>query len=121
MEPTPGLVTAGARQEGAPARQPHIHHFHCAAAGIIAWCATWISAGFDVLEAFLAADTERGAFCFGHSVTIADVYLVQQAESARRFKVDLARWPNIRAVDAACSQLDASRLAAPDRQLDAST
>jgi len=96
------------------------HHFHCDAAGINAWCATWISEGFDGLEALLAADTERGPFCFGHSVTIADVYLIPQVESARRFNVDLARWPNIRAVDAACSQLDAFRVAAPDRQPDAS-
>ena len=81
---------------------------------------SWISEGFDGLEALLAADTERGPFCFGHSVTIADVYLIPQVESARRFNVDLARWPNIRAVDAACSQLDAFRVAAPDRQPDAS-
>ena len=38
-------------------------HSHCDAAGIDAWCATWISAGFNGLEALLAADTERGSFC----------------------------------------------------------
>ena len=84
-----------------------------------AWCATWISAGFDALEALLAADTQRGAFCWGHSPTLADVYLVPQVESARRFKVDLSRWPLISAVDAACAKLDAFRLAAPGQQPDA--
>ena len=71
------------------------------------------------LEAFLAADTQRGEFSFGHTPTLADVYLIPQVESARRFKVDLTRWPLISAVDAACAKLDAFRLAAPGLQPDA--
>lgn len=84
-----------------------------------AWCGTWISAGFDAYEALLAADTQRGEFSFGHTPTLADVYLIPQVESARRFKVDLGRWPLISAVDAACAKLDAFRLAAPGLQPDA--
>ncbi|TXH95544.1 MAG: maleylacetoacetate isomerase [Pseudomonas sp.] len=84
-----------------------------------AWCATWITAGFDAYEALLAADTQRGEFSFGHTPTLADVYLIPQVESARRFKVDLGRWPLISAVDAACAKLDAFRLAAPGLQPDA--
>jgi maleylpyruvate isomerase len=95
------------------------HQFHCDDTMISAWCATWIAAGFDALEALLAADTQRGDFCFGGAPTLADVYLVPQVESARRFRMDLARWPTIQAIDAACSQLDAFRLAAPARQTDA--
>ena len=84
-----------------------------------AWCGTWISAGFDAYETLLAADTQRGEFSFGHTPTLADVYLIPQVESARRFKVDLGRWPLISAVDAACAKLDAFRLAAPGLQPDA--
>ena len=84
-----------------------------------AWCATWITAGFDAYEALLAADTQRGEFSFGHTPTLADVYLIPQVESAHRFKVDLGRWPLISAVDAACAKLDAFRLAAPGLQPDA--
>ncbi|MBP6613009.1 MAG: maleylacetoacetate isomerase [Aquabacterium sp.] len=84
-----------------------------------AWCGTWITAGFDAYEALLAADTQRGEFSFGHTPTLADVYLIPQVESARRFKVDLGRWPLISAVDAACAKLDAFRLAAPGLQPDA--
>jgi maleylpyruvate isomerase len=84
-----------------------------------AWCGTWIRAGFDAIEALLAADTARGDFCFGHAPTLADVYLVPQVESARRFKVDLSPYPLIRAVDAACGELDAFRRAAPAVQPDA--
>ena len=81
-----------------------------------AWSGTWITAGFDAYEALLAADTQRGEFSFGHTPTLADVYLIPQVESARRFKVDLGRWPLISAVDAACAKLDAFRLAAPGLQ-----
>jgi maleylpyruvate isomerase len=86
---------------------------------INAWCATWISSGFDALETLLAADKERGDFCFGKAPTLADVYLVPQVESARRFKIDMSQWPNITAVDAACAKLEAFRLAAPGVQPDA--
>lgn len=86
---------------------------------INAWCATWISDGFDAFEALLVADSKRGDFCFGHVPTLADVYLIPQIESARRFKVDLSQWPHISAVDAACARLDAFRLAAPALQPDA--
>ena len=71
------------------------------------------------LEALLAADSTRGSFCFGGQPGLADVYLVPQVESARRFKVDMARWPLIAAVDAACMQLPAFQQAAPMQQPDA--
>ena len=93
--------------------------FGASEADIDAWCSTWISHGFDALEAMLKADSNRSIFCFGNSPSLADVYLIPQVESARRFKVDLTRWPLISAVDAACAQLDAFRLAAPALQPDA--
>lgn len=95
------------------------NQLHCDEAAINAWCATWISAGFDALEALLAADTARGDYCFGQTPSIADVYLIPQVESARRFKVDMARWPLISAIDTACHKLDAFRLAIPAAQPDA--
>jgi maleylpyruvate isomerase len=91
----------------------------CDEAAVNAWCATWISAGFDALEAFLVADTHRRAFCFGTSPTIADVYLVPQVESARRFKVDLDPYPTIVAIDQACAHVQAFQRAAPANQPDA--
>ncbi len=87
---------------------------------INAWCGTWISAGFDAYEALLAADTRRAGFSFGNTPSIADVYLVPQIEGARRFKVDLARWPLIMEVDATCGALEAFQRAAPMAQPDAS-
>ncbi len=96
------------------------HDFGCDAAAIDAWCAAWIVPGFDTLEALLQADRHRGDFCFGSTPTLADLYLVPQVESARRFAIDVAAWPAIAAVDAACARLDAFRLAAPAAQPDAS-
>ncbi len=95
------------------------HDFGADEAAVNRWCATWISAGFDAIEALLAADARRGGFCFGAAPTLADVYLVPQVESARRFRVDMQRWPLICAVDAACQQLAAFRDAAPALQPDA--
>jgi maleylpyruvate isomerase len=88
-------------------------------AAVNAWCATWITAGFDAYEALLATDKQRGRFSFGDTPTVADAYLIPQVESARRFKVEVSRWPLIAAVDAACGALDAFQRAAPAVQPDA--
>ncbi len=89
-------------------------------AAINQWCATWIGDGFDAYEALLAADTRRAGFSFGSTPTLADAYLIPQIESARRFKVDLGRWPLIMAVEAHCNALDVFQRAAPMAQPDAS-
>lgn len=95
------------------------HRFGADEAAINDWCGTWISAGFNAIEALLASDRRRGDFCFGNNPTLADVYLIPQVESARRFKVALENWPLLQAVDAACGQLEAFRQAAPSAQPDA--
>ncbi len=89
-------------------------------AAVNQWCGTWISDGFDAYESLLAADTRRAGFSFGSAPTLADAYLIPQIESARRFKVDLARWPLIMAVEASCNALEAFQRAAPMAQPDAS-
>ena len=89
-------------------------------AAINHWAGSWIAAGFAALETLLQADTRRGDFCFGHAPGLADVYLIPQVESSRRFKVDLTPFPAIRAIDQACSQLVTFKHAAPAAQPDAS-
>src|SRR5512145_3168211 len=54
----------------------------CDEAAVRAWCSTWITAGFEALEAMLAADRRRARFCFDNAPSLADVYLVPQVESA---------------------------------------
>jgi maleylpyruvate isomerase len=96
------------------------HDFGADDAAVQRWCAKWITEGFDTIEALLAADTRRGEFCSGGSPTLADVYLVPQVESARRFKLDIGRWPRVLAIDAACARIEAFRKAVPASQPDAS-
>jgi len=95
------------------------HRFGADEAAINGWCATWIGDGFDAYDALLARAGQTGRYSFGDHSTLADVYLVPQIESARRFKVDLARWPRLAAIDQACGELDAFRQAAPAAQPDA--
>jgi maleylpyruvate isomerase len=95
------------------------HELGCDNTAVDAWCARWINDGFVALEALLAADPLRGRFCHGDAPSLADVYLVPQVESARRFNVDLGPYPRIVAIDAACAQIDAFRRAAPALQPDA--
>jgi len=95
------------------------HRFGADEAAINDWCATWIGDGFDAYEALLERAGQAGRYSFSDSPTLADVYLVPQIESARRFKVDMARWPRLAAIDKACGELDAFRRAAPAAQPDA--
>jgi maleylpyruvate isomerase len=94
------------------------HRFAADDAAVNDWCATWIGAGFDAFDA-LVRSQGRGPFSFGWNPTLADVYLVPQIESARRFKVDLSRWPQLLDIEAACGQLEAFQRAAPSVQPDA--
>jgi maleylpyruvate isomerase len=88
-------------------------------AAVGAWCRYWIGSGFAALEVVLARDTTRDGFCFGGTPTLADCYLIPQIFSARRFKLDLAPFPQIRQIEETCGALQPFIDAAPDRQPDA--
>lgn len=82
-----------------------------------AWNRHWMAAGFAAVEARLAQTADR--FCVGDDPTLADVCLVPQVYNARRFGLDLAPYPLIKAIDAACRALPAFAAAAPEAQPDA--
>jgi maleylpyruvate isomerase len=88
-------------------------------AGVKAWCSAWISAGFGAYEALLSARVPRGRFSYGTSPTLADVYLVPQIESARRFGIDMNQWPLLQSINVACLELEPFAWAAPAAQPDA--
>jgi maleylacetoacetate isomerase len=79
------------------------------------WYHHWVMAGFDAIEPLL----QPGPYCFGATVTIADICLVPQVYNARRFKVPLDKYPKIVAVDASCQKLPAFEKAKPENQPDA--
>jgi maleylacetoacetate isomerase len=84
-----------------------------------AWTRHWIAAGFDGFEKLLADNPSTGEFCEGDVPTLADCLLVPQVYNANRFKLDLAPYPCIRRINAACLELEAFQKAAPENQPDA--
>lgn len=83
-----------------------------------AWSRHWITEGFDALETMLAASPDTGRFCHGDTPTLADCCLVPQVFNALRFEVDMARFPTISRIHAACSELEAFSAAHPSKQPD---
>lgn len=79
------------------------------------WYGEWILRGFHALEE-MAQDSAGSDFLFGEAPGIAEIALIPQMANARRFKVDLAAFPRLVAVDAACRGLESFVLAAPENQ-----
>ncbi|MFC0676857.1 maleylacetoacetate isomerase [Lysobacter korlensis] len=82
------------------------------------WVRHWIDQGFAPLEEMLAGHVSTGEFCEGDVPTIADCCLVPQVYNARRFGLDLTRYPTIARIEAACLALPAFDAARPERQPD---
>eukprot|EP00850_Spirogloea_muscicola_P011119 SM000068S20551 [mRNA] locus=s68:101824:104545:+ [translate_table: standard] len=84
---------------------------------VIPWSQTWITKGFEALEQFL--QTSAGKYCFGDQVTMADVFLVPQVFNARRFEVDLAKYPLLERISSALLEIPEFQAASPKEQPDA--
>lgn len=82
------------------------------------WARHWIALGLGALEQMVSAP-RSGRFSFGDAPTLADVCLVPQLSNARRFGCDLAPYPTLLRIDAACASLPAFAGAAPENQPDA--
>ncbi|HBK55313.1 MAG TPA: maleylacetoacetate isomerase [Xanthomonadales bacterium] len=83
------------------------------------WVEHWIRTGFATLETLLAESPSTGVFCEGERPGLADCCLVPQVYNARRFNVDLAAFPTIARIDAACRARPEFDAARPERQIDA--
>lgn len=81
------------------------------------WYHHWILEGFKALELQLA-DHSNGKFCFGDSVSMADLYLIPQVYNANRFNVDMQDFPLISQINDHCTSIDAFVQAAPEKQAD---
>lgn len=80
-----------------------------------AWRRRWISSGLEALERMIAP----APFCFGLAPTLADICLIPQLYSARRFETPLRDFPRLLSVEEACASLAPFRAAHPERQPDA--
>jgi maleylpyruvate isomerase len=83
----------------------------------IGWSKDWIDFGFKALHQLI--ERHGGTFCFGDSMSFADLCLIPQLYNARRFKVDLTQYPRLLEIENACSGHPAFIAAAPDQQPDA--
>jgi maleylpyruvate isomerase len=80
--------------------------------------AAWINhEGLSACEAMIAR--EPGPFCFGAAPTLADICLVPQLASARRFNVDVLQFPRLLLAETAAKTLPGFAEASPERQPDA--
>jgi maleylacetoacetate isomerase len=84
-----------------------------------AWYEHWITEGLSGLEGYLAREGLSGDFCYGNTVTMADICLVPQIFNARRFNCSLDAYPKLLAITDRCMTLDAFRAAEPSTQGDA--
>ena len=81
-------------------------------AGKDAWYQHWIQSGFEAFEQQI--QSTHGHYCFGDTVTLADLALVPQVYNARRFNCDLSAYPTMRAIEQRCLALDAFARAIPE-------
>jgi maleylacetoacetate isomerase len=83
------------------------------------WVKHWIVEGFQAMESLLANDAATGVYCHGQVPGLGDCCLVPQVYNARRFGVDMAAFPTIARIEAACLELPAFADARPEKQPDA--
>ncbi len=94
--------------------------FGAAQEQIDAWYRHWLVRTFGPVEARLAqhfGTGRMGDFLFA-APGLFEVVLLPQFYNARRFSLDLAPYPHIARIEAACLALDAFQRAHPDNQID---
>jgi maleylacetoacetate isomerase len=79
------------------------------------WIRHWNAQGLAALE----ADAGQGPYLFGQAVTMADLCLVPQIYSARRFGTDLTPYPRLVEIERNLLALPAFDRARPENQPDA--
>ncbi len=73
----------------------------------------------ETVETWLESSPDTGECCHGDSPGLADCFLIPQVYNAERFSCDMAPYPTINRIVAACRALAAFEAAAPENQPDA--
>jgi maleylpyruvate isomerase len=81
------------------------------------WAREVTEEGLDSCEKLATGSATR--FLYTDAPSLADICLVPQLANARRWGSDIARWPRLASIDAACCALPAFIAAAPENQPDA--
>jgi len=82
-------------------------------AAVHEWGCHFIGEGAASLEGHLARDTQTGRFCHGDAPGMADICLYSLKAGADMFGLDLAPWPTVLRIAAACHALPAFAAAHP--------
>jgi maleylacetoacetate isomerase len=83
------------------------------------WTLHWMAEGLVAMETLLAGHAATGTFCHGEQPGLTDACLVPQLYNAHRFGLDLAPYPTLQRIEAACLALPAFDAARPENQIDA--
>ncbi|KTD40889.1 maleylacetoacetate isomerase [Legionella parisiensis] len=78
------------------------------------WYHHWLKAGFDAFEANLRPIERSQSFCFGNTVTLADLCLIPQVYNANRFYFAMDNYPLINEINSHCLTLEPFKKAAPE-------
>lgn len=81
------------------------------------WARLAIHEGFTAFEKCLRSSA--GTYCWGGSLTLADICLVPQVYNAHRFNVDMKKFPLCESIYQRCLKLPSCDEAAPHNQPDA--
>jgi len=80
------------------------------------WLNKWITEGLAAIEKIVVPFA--GKYCFGNSITLADLFLIPQLFSTQRFGVDISQFKILSEINENCLQLAAFKKAHPYRQID---
>lgn len=78
------------------------------------WYKTWVGAGFSAYETLLGRYNKGRRFSVSDAPGMADLCLIPQLYSARRFKFDLSPFPEICRIERNCLALESFQKAAPE-------
>lgn len=81
------------------------------------WIQHFNREGLRALETL--ASQYSGKYLVGDNISLADICLVPQMYSARRFQVNTDAFPRLKEIDARCAELEAFAKAVPEAQPDA--
>ncbi|MGC1183229.1 maleylacetoacetate isomerase [Legionella sp.] len=81
---------------------------------VMQWYHHWLKAGFDAFETKLQTLKRIEPFCFGNTVSLADLCLIPQVFNAQRFNFIMDDYPLINKINAHCLTLEAFQNASPE-------
>jgi maleylacetoacetate isomerase/maleylpyruvate isomerase len=94
-----------------------VNELGCDEQAKLAWSHYWMETGFAAIEKKLTKVS--GEYCFGNSITMADLSLIPQVYNANRFNLDMSSFPIINGIVERCNQHPAFIKALPENQSDA--